>query len=569
LLGHLVLLSLVLAMLACAAPAARPSGEQPQAAQPTSGPKRIVVAIQGDATVLSTALNPRGSAGSIPGVDAVEDLLHAGLGAFNGRDELVPQLAENVPTVENGLWKVFPDGRMETIWKIREGAVWHDGTALTTADLLFTLQVARDRRAPQFWSSVFELIESASAPDARTIVVDWAGPYIDADTLFTHLTPTRGLPLPKHILEAPYLDAPEAFIDLPYWNQGFVGAGPFRLQELTPGSHLLAVANDRYVLGRPKVAEIEVRFVPDANALVTTVLAGAADAVMGARIAQDAALQARDQWRNGTVEIVPSAGLLAMYPQFINPRPALVGDARFRRALLHGLDRQELVDTLMSGLTTVADVFISPTQPEYAAVQSSVVRYPYDPAKAAQQIVELGYVRGADGLFHDAEGQTLAVEVWATDQTPIQPKTLFPVADTWQRLGVGVTTNVVPNQRVTDREYRSTRPAFELLSTSGVNFASFHSSQAPVPQNNFTGNNRSRYRSPELDALIDRYFLTIPIAERMGVLGQIVRHETDQVVGMGVFHSTTHMLVGNRLVNVHARGANATEAWNAHEWDVK
>jgi hypothetical protein len=132
-----------------------------------------------------------------------------------------------------------------------------------------------------------------------------------------------------------------------------------------------------------------------------------------------------------------------------------------------------------------------------------------------------------------------------------------------------VTTNVVPNQRVTDREYRSTRPAFELLSTSGVNFASFHSSQAPVPQNNFTGNNRSRYRSPELDALIDRYFVTIPISERMDVLGQIVRHETEQVVGMGVFHSTTHMFVGNRLVNVHARGANATEAWNAQDWDVR
>ena len=53
------------------------------------------------------------------------------------------------------------------------------------------------------------------------------------------------------------------------------------------------------------------------------------------------------------------------------------------------------------------------------------------------------------------------------------------------------------------------------------------------------------------------------------MLRQIVRHETEQVVGMGVFHSTTHMFVGNRTLNLHARGANATEAWNAHEWDVR
>jgi len=128
---------------------------------------------------------------------------------------------------------------------------------------------------------------------------------------------------------------------------------------------------------------------------------------------------------------------------------------------------------------------------------------------------------------------------------------------------------VVPNQRVTDREYRNTRPAFELLSTSGVNFASFHSAQAPVPQNGFVGNNRSRFQNPVNDALIERYFNTIPIPDRMEVLREIVRLQTDQVVAMGVFYSTTHMFVGNRLIGVHARGANATEAWNAQDWDVR
>jgi ABC-type transport system substrate-binding protein len=161
------------------------------------------------------------------------------------------------------------------------------------------------------------------------------------------------------------------------------------------------------------------------------------------------------------------------------------------------------------------------------------------------------------------------VEAWATDQTAIQPKALLSVADYWRRAGVGVETNVVPNQRVADREYRNTRPAFEVLSSSAGSFTVFHSSQVPLPQNSFTGNNRSRYANPELDALIDQYFRTIPRQERSQIVGRVVHELTDQVAVLGISYSTSHGFIGQRLVNVHARGTNSTEAWNAHEWDIE
>ena len=55
---------------------------------------------------------------------------------------LAPSLAES--------WTVAPDGRMETKWRIRDGAAWHDGTPLTVSDLLFTLQVVQDKELPNF-----------------------------------------------------------------------------------------------------------------------------------------------------------------------------------------------------------------------------------------------------------------------------------------------------------------------------------------------------------------------------------------------------------------------------------
>ena len=54
---------------------------------------------------------------------------------------LHPTLGDALPSVENGLWKVFADGRMETTYPIRAGAQWHDGTPLTGDDLAFTIGV--------------------------------------------------------------------------------------------------------------------------------------------------------------------------------------------------------------------------------------------------------------------------------------------------------------------------------------------------------------------------------------------------------------------------------------------
>jgi hypothetical protein len=62
---------------------------------------------------------------------------------------------------------------------------------------------------------------------------------------------------------------------------------------------------------------------------------------------------------------------------------------------------------------------------------------------------------------------------------------------------------------------------------------------------------------------------TIPIGERTAILGDIVHQMTDQVTILGLWYNTEPVMIGNRLVNVTARDAGvATEAWNAHDWDV-
>src|SRR5438309_881351 len=100
-----------------------------------------------------------------------------------------------------------------------------------------------------------------------------------------------------------------------------------------------------------------------------------------------------------------------MYPQFVDTRPNVVADARFRKALMHAIDRDEMAETLVYGLGTVAHSFLNPNQPLYQDIEARLVRYDYDPRRAAQLIEAQGYMRGADGVFHDAAGTLLELNI--------------------------------------------------------------------------------------------------------------------------------------------------------------
>ncbi len=527
-------------------------------------PKRVMAVIMGDPPHFAGRFNP--SIGSVPGLDVLEEMVNAGMANFNDEGALRPQLAEAVPSLDNGLWKLFPDGRMETTWKIRPGAAWHDGTPFTSDDLVFTARADQERQVPGFGNVINTLIESVDAPDKSTFVATWKGPFVGADTLFSRI---RGLPLPRHILEEPYNENRTALPDHPYWGQKFVGTGPYKLRELVGGSHLILDANDKFVLGRPKIDVFEVKFTPDANVLMTTILAGAAEVTFGARISIDQALQVQDAWHDGTVLFSPGGWLVAM-PQFLNPSPPLLLDPQLRRALQHAIDRQNIVDGILFGKTGTLDSTVAPNDGDFKDIESAIVRYPYDPQRAAQLMGDLGYTRGSDGMLQDASRQRLTIEARSNNQLDTQVKALAVVGDYWRRAGVNVDEMIYGLQRVADREYRHTRPGFEVLGFGNdpESFANFHSRQTPLPETGFLGQNRTRYQNPEYDALVDSYFVTIPRPARMEVLRKIVQHFGEQLILLPLAYTTNHVAIGIRIKNLGGRGPNRTEGWNAEQWDV-
>jgi len=560
--------ALVAVLLAgCAAPqAARTTqGDGAQAPAP-SAPKRVTAAILGDPFALSYQISSAG-AFTPPGSEALEEMVHTGLTTLDRGGALVPRLAEAVPTVESGLWKVLPDGRMETTWKIRSNAQWHDGRPVTADDLVFTSRVVQDREVGVFRDRAYENLEGVDAVDAQTVTARWKAPFIGADALFS---PTLGMPQPKHILEQSYTDNKTGYSELPHWSTEFVGAGPYKLKSWERGSHLIVEANDRYVLGRPKIDEVEVRFISDSNALVANVLAGAADFMIGRGLSVEQAIQVQERWREGRVESAPYTWI-QLWPQFLTPNPQVVTDAQFRKALLHAMDREEMATTLMAGLTSVSHSYLSPNEPDFADVESSVVKYEFDQRRAMQLIEGLGYSRGADGGYVDSAGRKLSVEIRANAGDDLRQKLLFSIADYWQKTGIGVEPNVVPTQRLSDVEWVTSFPGFQLTQRPNQlrALSNLHSAQSPRPETNYTGSNISRYSNPDFDAQIDRYYVTISRPDRIRIANQVINFMTDQVLLLGLFYTIEPILVNNRIVNVMPRMSRGTHAWNAHEWDVR
>jgi peptide/nickel transport system substrate-binding protein len=416
---------------------------------------------------------------------------------------------------------------------------------------------------------IYDLVERVEALDNATISVVWRRPYIEADAMFGF---DVGLPLPKHLLETTYLEDKGNLFNGPYWNQDFIGAGPFKVREWVADSHAILQANDRYALGRPKIDEIEVRFIPDPTTLMANVLAGV-DMTIGRALSVDQAMRVGEQWREGRVDTRPY-GWVTVNPQFINPALPILADLRFRRALLQGIDRQQLADTLMAGKAPFAHSFVNPATPDYGLVEPAIVKYGYDPRAAAQTLGELGYVKAADGMLHDSSGRVLTLEIRSPVQNDIHAKMMASVADYWQRLGVTVEQVSIPIPRMQDREYVATFPHFHLvensIDTTVRNTIRFHSSSTPLHENRFAASgNYSRYIHPELDAAIDAYITTIPRAERMQALASAVRHMSENLSTLPLIHAVTPTVVHNRIQGVTGKSTRGSEPWNAHEWDVR
>src|SRR6266478_6804330 len=276
-------------------------------------------------------------------------------------DYWVPELATEVPTLENGDVKVTGD-KMDVTWKLRHGVKWHDGVAFTSKDVKSTFDFwflkYRDKNPTPIVSAVgWDQVEGVDTPDDFTAIVHFTSVYAAYLTLGTG---PYGV-LPDHLLQQVWaktgnlttekvaVNIPGGFTGSDTLDKIVVGTGPFMFKEWVTGDHLTLVRNPHWWGGggRPYLNEIRVKFDPDANTELNELRTNTIDMALDLRPSLLPPLSRLSDVT--TVTILDSA----TEHLDINLHNTFLKDVTLRKAILMAIDRQKLVDTLLLGRTVV------------------------------------------------------------------------------------------------------------------------------------------------------------------------------------------------------------------------
>lgn len=387
-------------------------------------------------------------------------LLFNGLTRLDERGNAVPDLAESMTVSPDGLTYDF---------RLRSGLYWHDGVPLTAADVLYTIQAMQDEGFPGMsWLSTLWREVDASAPEGpdglaiRFTLKQPFAPFADYTTI--------GL-LPAHLWDQ--VPIPELMSS--QYNTRPIGTGPFMLDAISATEAQFKV-NPTYHGQQPFLDGVTVRFYPDHQSLMPAYERGEIDAVnwvwpddMG-----EAARQEDLQLLSA-----PISGYTVIYLNQQNPNTPFLGDAQVRKALLYGLDRQKLVDTVLSGQGLVAH---SPIMPGSWAYADDVQRYSYDPALARQILEQAGWVDTDGDGVREREGVKLAFVLLGKDEAK-----LAAISAMWAEIGVQAEVQAVSLPGLTadflvPRTFDAALVDWELSGDPDP-YPLWHSTQAKTGQN--------------------------------------------------------------------------------------
>jgi len=328
----------------------------------------------------------------------VDQSILVGLGTWDSKNNLVPELATEIPSGANG--GVSADGLTIT-WHLQKDLKWSDGEPLTSADVKFTWQVEVDPANAVYSRAGYDQITSVDTPDATTAVLHFKSLYPGWQTLFTSGPNNQGNLQPEHILKGKTGLEKDPFVHWPT-----ISSGPFVITEWIAGDHMTLWPNANYWKGKPKLDQIQIKFVPDPETAKAALKTGDVDFVPDFAESDLADLPALEPAIHTRVDAGPEfehyffnmgvKGTEIGQSDYDGPCP--FKDVNVRKAIILGIDRQTIVDTLLYGKTT-APASLWPNSSWY---NTSLTAYPYDPTQAGQLLDQAGYAPDAanNGIRH-------------------------------------------------------------------------------------------------------------------------------------------------------------------------
>ena len=519
-----------------------------------------------------TILNPHLATGG-KDTDASR-IVYEPLASYNAAGELVPFLAAEIPSLENG--GVAADGKSVT-WKLRVDVKWADGEPFTAADVKFTYDYIADPATGATSGSAYSGIERVEVIDPTTVKVSfkevtpvWARPFVGAN----------GPIIPQHIFKdfigAKSSEAPA--------NLQPVGTGAYQVVEFKPGDIIVLEPNPNFrEADKPYFSRVELKGGGDATSAARAVLqTGDADYAWNLQVEAQVLDQLAKEGQGylllnpgGNSERIelnradPNQEVDGEQASVQSPHPFFT-DLKVRQAFSLAVDRQTIVDQLYgpAGQVTSNAVVAPPN------VVSPNTSFEFNLEKAAALLDEAGWTDSDGDGVREKDGVKLQI-LFQSSVNPVRQKTQEIIKQSLESIGFGVELKSVdstvffnndPANPDTIKHFYADAQLYTTGSSSpdpGDYLEDFTCAEIVTKANEWSKGNLTRWCDPAYDALVLQAKTELDPAKRQAIYIQLNDLLINDVVIIPVVHRTFPNGVSNTLDGV------VLTPWDSQLWLLK
>ncbi|MAO00341.1 peptide ABC transporter substrate-binding protein [uncultured Roseovarius sp.] len=501
------------------------------------------------------------------------------LGRYNTKGEMIPYLAEEIPTVGNG---GVSEDLTSITWKIKPGILWSDGTPFTANDVKFTAEYCMHPEGGCAQLGKYEGVSSVEVIDDLTVKVNFSQPTpVPYGPFMGGQAPIIQAAQFANCLGAKAQECADA-------NFAPIGTGPFKVDEFRPNDVISLSANPNYRdPAKPRFATMTFKGGGDATAAGRAVLeTGEFDYAWNLQLAPDVIANMEAAGKGvamsafGTLVERIEMNLTDPSPDLPegerstakHPHPILT-DIRVRKALSMAIDR-ELLTEIGYGKAGRPTCNLVPAPEIFASDNTDCLTQDIEGAKALLE--EAGWTVGAGGI-REKDGKKLSL-LYQTSTNAVRQDFQALIKQWWSEIGVETELRNISASVFfgSDPGSPDTFPKFYAdVEMYANNFdgtdpqsylAGYTCEKAPRPETQWQGENINRFCDPAYDELVKELGRTAELDKR----GEIARKLNDMLTKDSY---TIVPLVDRGRVSARSNSLGGvelntwdTELWNAADW---
>ncbi len=399
--GLLLLIGIGLWMPACSSP--DPGDKKPEAHE-------NILRIDVDAPLVT--LDPNAVNGHCASI--VFPLLYSYLFVPDHSGTLQPDLATH--------WQYDPESCTYTI-TLRDGARFHDGTPVTTADICYSLHQSQNVRP-----ACYKRIQAVRA--------------ISDLEFFIRLESNDPQFLQK-IWDVEIVSEP-GDKQMDYYHAP-IGSGPFRFSGRQGEDRVYLTGNPDYHGGRPALAGVLFTYAPDKEKTWTRLLAGQTD------IAPNICPGTYERLKPYADQFYFDISVSNRYTILLyNTRDPLFADKRVRRAMACAIDSRYIVDQIFKGQAEPATGPMGVDSPFHSPAATLP---PYDPEKALELLHQAGWRFGPEGKYLVKDGRPFSFTLFIAEEYETEKQVARYIQLCFNDIGIQMHIDALPMDQMVYRYF--------------------------------------------------------------------------------------------------------------------